>query len=320
MLKTIAEVSDLILAGRRLLLAGDEKNLQSLPIGNWVGGTIPYFMTEAGGRTTREGIWVTELPPEVESVEILSYDADTLRTISEKAPENGFTFLILPCNSQVHLRYAQEAPDYPRMYQRPILGWVSGVHLDDVGKVSPKAMDGHTGELFADRAVAMHCTLVAGRTARVGIINLFRQGEGDVITFPTDGFRATDCWINGEPRPFAAYVREKGIDTRLPLVANYSGAMINVSFQAVEHAAVEFFAPVFHGVEYKVAAPLHDYAAKFRQAIPDGLAPAFSCNCILNYLHSDLEGKVIPGMQGPATFGEIAYQLLNQTLVYLSIE
>lgn len=308
--------------GRRLLLAGDEINLVDLPVGNWVGGTIPYFMTETGGRTTRDGVWVTELPAEVESVEIMTYDAEALDTISEKAPEHGFTFLVLPCNSAVHLRYAHEAPDYPGMFQWPILGWISGVHLDDLGKVAPKIVDGRTGKLHTDRAVAMHCTLGKGRTARIGIINLFRQGDGDAITFPVEGFRVSECQVNGKPRSFAGYIRERGIDTRLPLVADYSGALVNVSFQKVDPGAdvVELYAPVFQGVEYKVAAPVGDYVTEFLRAVPSGLAPAFSCNCILNYLYSDLEGKVTPGMQGPATFGEIAYQLLNQTLVYLLIE
>ena len=45
----------------------------------------------------------------------------------------------------------------------------------------------------------------------------------------------------------------------------------------------------------------------------------FSCNCVLNYLYAGLEGKKTGEFNGPATFGEIAYQLLNQTLVYLTI-
>ena len=44
---------------------------------------------------------------------------------------------------------------------------------------------------------------------------------------------------------------------------------------------------------------------------------AFSCNCILNYLYSELEGKQTGPITGPITFGEVAYQLLNQTMVYL---
>jgi hypothetical protein len=46
----------------------------------------------------------------------------------------------------------------------------------------------------------------------------------------------------------------------------------------------------------------------------------FSCNCILNFLYGELEGKSIGTFTGPVTFGEIAYQLVNQTLVYVKAE
>jgi hypothetical protein len=41
---------------------------------------------------------------------------------------------------------------------------------------------------------------------------------------------------------------------------------------------------------------------------------------VLNYLHGSLEGRRTGALQGPMTFGEIAYQLLNQTLVQINIE
>jgi hypothetical protein len=40
----------------------------------------------------------------------------------------------------------------------------------------------------------------------------------------------------------------------------------------------------------------------------------------LNYLYSGLEGRNTAPFVGPITFGEIAYQLLNQTLVYLQMQ
>jgi len=40
----------------------------------------------------------------------------------------------------------------------------------------------------------------------------------------------------------------------------------------------------------------------------------------LNYLYSGLEGKKTGNVTGPITFGEVAYQLLNQTMVYMTIE
>ncbi len=38
---------------------------------------------------------------------------------------------------------------------------------------------------------------------------------------------------------------------------------------------------------------------------------------MLNYVYGKLEGRHTGKLTGPITFGEIAYQLLNQTLVYL---
>ena len=112
------------------------------------------------------------------------------------------------------------------------------------------------------------------------------------------------------------------VDTRLPLVADYCGAMINVSIKGVDAAAkrVDFYAPVFPGVEYRIAAPVGDYVNGFQAALPKlDTGITFSCNCILNFLYSNLEGKRTASITGPITFGEIGYQLLNQTLVYLTI-
>jgi hypothetical protein len=222
----------------------------------------------------------------------------------------------------VHQDYAQNAPDYQDMFMKPIVGCVSGVHMDDLGKVSPKAVDGRTVTAYADKAVALHASLPDGMVAKPGIVNLFSQGKGDLLTFPEGGFQVRKCLVNGIEASFADYLVSHRIDTRLPLVANYSGAMINASFQAVdaEKGVVSLYAPIFTNVEYRIAAPVTDYVGSFAKALPKGVKPAFSCNCILNFLYSELEGKVTEGMMGPVTFGEIAYQLLNQTLVYLTVE
>ncbi|MBF9025922.1 hypothetical protein HKCCD6035_10255 [Rhodobacterales bacterium HKCCD6035] len=46
----------------------------------------------------------------------------------------------------------------------------------------------------------------------------------------------------------------------------------------------------------------------------------YSCNCTLNYLYGEMEDKSVSGFTGPMTFGEIAYMLLNQTLVRLELQ
>jgi hypothetical protein len=78
------------------------------------------------------------------------------------------------------------------------------------------------------------------------------------------------------------------------------------------------YAPVFPGVDYRFAKPVGDYSSAFGQAIASGeQQPGFACNCILNYLYGQLEGKKTGDITGPITFGEIAHQLLNQTMVRL---
>jgi hypothetical protein len=169
----------------------------------------------------------------------------------------------------------------------------------------------------------MHAALPTGHIAEINYVNIFEQGAGDTITFLEDGFSAAEACINGVKRNFADYITQQNLDTRLPLVADYFGARVNVSFQSVDplKGEVRFYAPVFADVSYKHAKPLQDYVEQFTAMLPLHLSdhPAFSCNCILNYLYSELEGKRTGKITGPATFGEVVYQLLNQTMAYLTI-
>jgi hypothetical protein len=168
----------------------------------------------------------------------------------------------------------------------------------------------------------MHVSLPATQAAELDIVNIFRQGSGDTISFSEAGFAASDCLVNDRPANLAEYIGRTGVDTRLPLTADYCGSIINVSLQAVEaeSGTVRFYAPVFPGVTYRFAEPVPDYAEAFAKALPKGDDSLFSCNCILNYLYGELEGKHTGEVFGPITFGEIAHLLLNQTLVQLKIQ
>ena len=279
-------------------------------------------MDAKGGTISRDRVFVHDLTAVTETVSIRSYTADELARIPGDAPENGFSILIIPATSRAHGAYAQNAPDYPGIFMKPVLGWISGVHLDDLGKVSPKVFDGSTGTASDQDALVLHGVLPAGRMANIGTVNLFEQGDGDTLTFEEEGFSIQRCLVNGERKDFAKYLKQKGIDTRLPMVADYAGALINVSFQTVPEGEgpVVLYAPVFRHVAYKIASPVEDYVQAFNQALPKGVVPVFSCNCILNFLYSELTGRVTEGFYGPITFGEIAYQLLNQIMVYLEIQ
>lgn len=323
MLNSVAEVQNKIRAGKNLLLAGEESLLRRLPQGNWIAGTIPYFMDKNGGVHSTSDIFVTELPEYASVASVREYTEAMLSSVCQDAPENGFSVLILPAGSQAHTSYAQNFPRYPGAFLKPIVGWVSGVDVSEIGKREARVFCGVSGKDSAQNAVVMHVTLPEGKQADIDIINLFQQGDGDRISFTSSGFGAEDCQINGKATNLARYMTDHNVDSRLPLTANYNGSIVNVSVQSVDKKAgtVKFYAPVFVGMEYKFAKPVVDYVASFNAAAPtSGPAAAFSCNCILNYLYAGLDGKRTGTLTGPITFGEIAHQLLNQTLVRLVIQ
>ena len=321
-LMSIADASRVIEAGRGVSIAGDEAALRKLPKGLWIGGTIPYFMASEGGLCSRDMVFVNELPSASGEPGLCTYSSDTITGVCLDAPANGFTVLIVPAFSAIHQNFAHDAPEYDGMYMQPLVGWVAGAHLDDLASNTPKTVFGPTGEFLEDQAVAMHVSLPAEKSASIEIVNLFSPGGGPTLKFKDSGFVVRDVEVDGQTTNFAHWLREMQIDTRLPLVADYCGAFINVSVQAVdvEQGEVKLYAPVFPELEYKVAGSIPPYAEAIKQAIPgDDGEIAFCCNCILNYLYGELEGQKTGRMHGPMTFGEIAYQLVNQTMVYLRV-
>jgi len=326
-ISTVADVKEMIENKRTLLLAGDENALHQLPKGNWVAGTIPYFISsDQGGMVSQEMISVTDITDIVTSFKITAYDQNSLARVYSEGPKHGFSFIVIPASSKTHLAFALNAPNYKDFGVRPLIGWIAGVHLSELGKKTPKVVNGITGEVLEEGALVLQAELPPGKVAEIGIVNLFEQGGGDVLTFTSDDFAAKDVIVNGEKQNFAEYIVKNKLDTKLPLVADYYGALVNISFQGVDEAEglVKFYAPVFSGIRYKHAKPVLDYVKQFNERLRnegsiESHRIAFSCNCILNYLYSELEGKKTEPFTGPVTFGEIAYQLLNQTLVYLEV-
>ena len=322
-LNNLDDVKKKIESGKILLIAGDEHLLKQLPEGKWIGGTIPYFMEEDGGLSTKEMMFLTELPDYIEDISIKTYDKSSISNINLDEPEKALSFIIIPAMSSIHYYFALESPNFEGFATRALIGWISGIHLDDLGKETAKTIDGSNNKIYDDQAVVMHVKLPENKFPEINILNIFEQGDGDTIEFPEDGFSAEDVQINGGKRNFAEYITENNIDIKLPLVANYAGAMINTSFQTVdeENKKVDFYAPVFKNVIYKQARPVKDYISAFLNEMPQESSEniVFSCNCILNYLYAELEGKKTGYFTGPITFGEIAYQLLNQTLAYVKI-
>jgi hypothetical protein len=318
---TLDETKKLIAEGKTLHIAADESLLEQLPKGNWIAGTTPYFITDEGGITCKDKLFVDEITCAVDC-KFVVYDKNNIFDVTKDAYPNGMIFLIMPFASDVAVFYSKEAPNSEDLLMTPTVGWISGFDLST--DASAKVYNGFTGEAYRDKAVALHICLPDDKVASLGIVNIFNIDDSDAkIEFVEDTLSVEKCLVNGKEVVFADYIEENKIDTQLPLVADYNSVLVNVSIKAIskENKTVELYAPVFAGKEYRFASPVRDYAASFTKCLEgfEGIKPIFSCNCILNYLYGKLEGKVTPSFAGPVTFGEVAYHLLNQTLVYAEI-
>jgi len=133
---------------------------------------------------------VQQLPKDARAAPKISvYDAKSIGRITEDAPRNGYTFLLIPAFSEVHLSYGKDAPTFKDLFSHPILGWISGTHLNDLGKEKPKVFNGATGEAFADKALACHVSLPAGKAADVEIVNrdlVLMTLDSDDVTIDMD--------------------------------------------------------------------------------------------------------------------------------------
>jgi hypothetical protein len=320
---TTTEAASLINAGSALFVAGSRKALATLPKGKWIGGSTPYFMTPTGGVIDHGSVFCTVLD-EAENTRIDIVPADRLAQLTAGRFPNGFSYVLIPAFSETLQRFALEAQDLPDIYAQPLIGWITGIDLADLGKDKPVVVDGRSLQAFENAAAVLHVALNRTLSAEADIVNLFTPDERHTITFPETGFSARDCLVDGKPQNLAAWLRAAKADTALPLVSSYAGAVVNVSLQALHEDHVDFYAPVIAGRSYHLAQPVADYPTAYgvlcaAQPPQDEKNGALSFNCILNYLHANLEGRKTGGFIGPVTFGEIAYMLLNQTLVRLDL-
>ncbi|MDR7856523.1 DUF6976 family protein [Tissierella sp.] len=321
MFVNLDQATKLVQEGRILHIAADESLLKQLPKGKWIAGTTPYFITEQGGITCKDKLFINEIVDAVDCKTIV-YDRNNILDITKDSYLNGMSFLIMPFASDVAVFYAKEAPNSIDILMNPTIGWISGFDLST--NSSAKVYDGVTGVSYDDKAVALHISLPDDKVASLGIVNIFNIDENDTkIEFKEDALSVKKCLVNGKEVLFSDYLSENNINTQLPLVADYNSVLVNVSIKSVseENKTVDFYAPVFAGKEYRFAHPVNNYGTSFTEHLQgfENIKPIFSCNCILNYLYGELDGKSTAPFAGPVTFGEVAYQLLNQTLVYAEI-
>ena len=171
-----------------------------------------------------------------------------------------------------------------------------------------------------------HVALPESQLASIEIVNIFEPGDGDVLRFTETSFEVGDCLSQRRKKPtWPPTCRPRAWQKANCRWWATSGERTSTppSSRWTRPPARWCSTPrCFTGVDYHFAKPVADYGASFRERLAgyrtEGVG--FSCNCILNFLFGELEGQNIGDLRGPVTFGEIGYQLLNQTLVVLRID
>jgi len=202
------EVSAMILAGDKLLLAGDADLLSQLPAGNWIGGSTPYFILYPENRTTSlDKIFVNQLPDFITQLEIREYDETNIQNIFNDGPQNGFTMLIMPYATPVAMEYAINATNYTNFAAHPVCGWLSGRLKEIITTEKSCTASGIAPGILSEKGVAMHISLPESKYAEIHIFNPYKQGDGDSIVFEESALRIKDAIINGDSNIIATIIR-----------------------------------------------------------------------------------------------------------------
>jgi hypothetical protein len=311
---TLQETAALIEAGEILAVAGPDALLSRLPAGKWIGGSAAFAVTETGTQALTDRLHVTTFPEALGAV-LRHVPTERMETLAAGYLPEGVTVAVIPGFSTAHKEFAAKAASYTGLFNQPLIGWVAAVAPEEIGRATPAAFDGALGKRVTDGVLLMHI-LTEGTVTALDIVNPFLPSDNPATTFrfAQSGFTVTEAIVGDRTVPLAAYLIERGIDTRLPLITEQAGARVNLSFRSVDPEAgtVSFLAPVMAGAVYRLARPLADPAAAF--AGPGG--EGFACHGIGAHLG---EGSFRGTPSGPVTFGEIAYILLNQTSVRLSL-
>jgi len=90
MLATIQEANEIIRRGTCLTIAGSQESLSQLRRGNWIGGSIPYFMTRAAGALCdRTRVYIDEIQLPVSAWKIQAYTSAGLRRLPRTDSESS---------------------------------------------------------------------------------------------------------------------------------------------------------------------------------------------------------------------------------------
>ena len=328
----VEEVNTMIEKGDTLLLAGDAALLSQLSKGNWIAGTTARFI-ESGKAPgcSRDQIFVHNLTDIVADVKLEVYDASTIPNIYDDAFENGFSVLMMPFFSDVVKEYTINCTEYSNFANRPVCGWISVVSSYSEYEKNDASLVffGKNGMSYTNEGVVMHIGLSTEKYAEVHVFSPFKPEDDDVIVFEENGHQIENVFINGVKQNFRDYLISQHIDRSQDVVitsnkclaGDFGGFLINVSIsmesERDQGKYVAMGAPVYKNIPYRFASTKNVSYENIEDQFDGEIV--YSITCVNNYVYADVFQQYLTHVNGPFVYGEIAYFLLNNATIYITV-
>jgi len=329
---SVAEVNTMIENGDKLLLAGDAPLLSQLSKGNWIAGSCSRFVEKGQNLvTTREKIFVHNVTDIAAQVKFEVYDAKTINSIYDDAFDNGFSVLIMPCFSEVWSEYGLNCSNYSNFANKAVCGWIAVTSLYSEYERNDESLvfSGIDGKSHNNSGVVMHIGVAADKYAEIHVFSPFKPDTDDVIIFEENGQQFESALINGVKQNLRQYLlsrqidrsRDAGAGSRKCLAGDYAGFIMNVAIahetEADKDKYVSFGAPVYKDIPYRLA-NMDNMSYENEKKVFDGDIVC-SFTCITNFAYPGVFRNHLAQMNGPFTYGEVAYFLLNHATVYVTV-
>lgn len=318
-------VAALIRSNRVMVVAGSAEALLGLPRGCWVGAVTHDFIASAGCARHQGNIMAVDFTDYVTSPLIVPYSYLSLGSLFSDIPDGGFTYVLIPAFGDVHRLFSTYSLLEQVEDELPLVGWVSGLDNPTEQAEEPIVINGQTGEVYSDSALAFHCTLRSGYRFWLEVCNPYAAVEGDRLQFTEQGFAISQCTVNGVPQDFYEYLQRYGGEDVPTLQAMIGYTRFNVH-ALVDHQlrCAMMTMPVISGVDYqtvvldeRVGATCRDFMLANPAQQPGELVSTISCLGLYNRVKTrQTEALNCPGV---FTYGEIAHYLHNEVIVKMHI-
>ena len=188
---------------------------------------------------------------------------------------------------------------------------------------------GESGMSYTNAGVVMHVKIADDKYAEVHMFSPFQSDDNDVIIFEENGQQFEYVLINGVRQNFRQYLldqqidrsKDAGVSSQKCLAGDFAGLIMNVAIvQENEIDAGKYVTvgtPVYKNIPYRLASMVNMSYENQKINLEGEIICSFTC--ITNYSYPEVFTKYFTHMNGPCVYGEIAYFMLGQATVFLTV-